>query len=264
MTVPSSSARLTIKAGPGSGKVVELAQQEVVIGRAAPASLVIPMPDISRRHARVIFQGGNYVLEDLGSSNGTFINGQRLQQPQVLADGVEIQLGAEVFLVFSQQPSGFHAAARPSSSTGMRPFQSGPTDGTMMESGLTAGSIQASISNVPSSLQVTIAGQTTQTYTLTKDHITLGRADDNDIVVATPIMSRHHATLEKTSQGYEIRIVPGVINTLTCQGRPVTDRQLLTHADVLRIDSETPRHDGQHDLPGALPGRHETFRRPVR
>jgi ABC transport system ATP-binding/permease protein len=239
MAVSSSSARLTIMSGPGSGKVVELTQQELVIGRAAPAGLVIPMPDISRRHARVYIQQGNYVLEDLGSSNGTFINGQRLQQPQLLADGIEIQLGAEVRLVFNQQPAGFQPAARPSS-TSERPFQAGPTDGTMMESGLTAGSIQASMSNVPSNLQVTIAGQATQTYNLTKDHITLGRADDNDIVVATPIMSRHHATLERTSLGYEVRITPGVINTLTCQGRPVTERQLLSHADVLRIDSEIP------------------------
>ena len=87
---------------------------------------------------------------------------------------------------------------------------------------------------------VTIAGQETKKYTLTKDRITLGRADDNDIVVASPIMSRHHATLEKTSLGYEIVMSPGVINTLTCQGCPVTDRQLLSHADVLRIDSEFP------------------------
>ena len=96
------------------------------------------------------------------------------------------------------------------------------------------------MSNVPPKLLVTIAGQETKTYTLTKPHLTLGRADDNDIVVNSPIVSRHHATLEKTFSGYEIHILPNVINTLTWQGCPVTDRQLLSNADVMRIDSEIP------------------------
>ena len=71
----------------------------------------------------------------------------------------------------------------------------------MMESDLTASAVQASISNIPPNLLVTIAGQDTRQYTLTKDRISLGRAEDNDIVVASPIMSRHHATLEKTPLG---------------------------------------------------------------
>ena len=233
------NARLTITSGPDAGKVLVLPQAELVIGRSAPAGLIIDHPEISRRHARLGYQQGNYFLEDLGSSNGTFLNGQRLQGPQFLADGSEIQLGSEVRLVFSQGPAMTQPMAKPTPAAA-RSFQGAESGGTMMESDLTAGSIQASLSNVPSNLQVTIAGQETRNYTLTKDRITLGRADDNDIVVATPIISRHHATLQKTSLGYEIQIAPGVINTLTCQGRPVTDRQLLTHADVLRIDSEIP------------------------
>jgi len=71
----------------------------------------------------------------------------------------------------------------------------------MMESDLTAGAVQASIGNIPPNLLVTIAGQETKKYTLSKDRISVGRAEDNDIVVASQIMSRHHTTLEKTSLG---------------------------------------------------------------
>ena len=113
------------------------------------------------------------------------------------------------------------------STTGIPSLPGESSNRTMLESNLTAGAVQASIAITPPNLLVTIAGQETRTYTLTKDRITLGRADDNDIVVASPIMSRHHATFEKTSLGYEIVIAPGVINTLTCQGRPVTDRQAI-------------------------------------
>ncbi len=196
-----SNAKLTINTGPDAGKVVELTQAELVIGRSAPAGLIIVHPEISRRHARLVYQQGNYLLEDLGSSNGTFLNGQRLQAPQVLANGAEIQLGTEVRLVFNQpQAGGLQSVVKDLRQLVSSLFRAPPSDRTMMDSDLTAGTVQSSISTTPPTLQVTIAGQETKTYTLTKDRITLGRADDNDIVVASPIVSRHHATLEKTSR----------------------------------------------------------------
>ncbi len=228
MADSTSNARVTIKTGAYAGKVVDLTRAELVIGRSAPAGLILLHPEISRRHARLYYQQGNYILEDLGSRNGTFVNGQPLRGPQVLADGDEIQLGSQVRLVFNQPQAGVQS------------LQGAPSSQTMLESDLTASAVQASIASTPPNLLVTIAGQETKTYTLSKDRISLGRAEDNDIVVASPIISRHHATLEKTPLGYEIVIAPGVINTLTCQGCPVTDRQLLSHADVLRIDSELP------------------------
>ena len=239
MTDFPSNARLTIKAGPDSGKVVNLTQQELVIGRTPPAGLIIPHPEVSRQHARLSYQQGNYILEDLHSSNGTYINGERIQGSQVLTDADEIQLGSQVTLVFNQPPTGTQTVVQ-KTAAGVQYLQGGQSSQTIIDSDLTAGAVQATISTVPPNLLVTIAGQETKSYTLTRDRLTLGRADDNDIVVASPIVSRHHATLEKTSLGYEIHILPGVINTLTCQGVPVTDRRLLAHSDVLRIDSEMP------------------------
>lgn len=239
MTDSLSIARLTIKTGTDSGKVVELTQKELVIGRSAPAGLIIIHSEVSRRHARLVYQQGNYILEDLGSTNGTFINGQPVRGPQVLTNGAEIQLGTEIRLVFSQQPAGVQSVGK-TSAAGVQSLQGGQFAKTMMDGDLTAGAIQASISNIPPNLLVTIAGQETKSYTLTKGRVSLGRADDNDIVVQSQIMSRHHATLEKTPSGYEIVVASGVTNMLTCQGRPVVERQLMSHGDVLRIDSEIP------------------------
>ena len=240
MADSSPNARLTIKTGTDSGKVVQLSQAELVIGRSAPAGLIINHPEVSRRHARLTFQQGNYLLEDLGSSNGTFVNGQQIRGAQVLENGAEIQLGSQVRLLFSQPPAEGRTVVQ-TSAAGIQSLQAGQSDRTMVDSDLTAGAVQTSIvSEIPPTLLVTVAGQETRTHTLNKNRITLGRADDNDIVVTSPIVSRHHATLERTSQGYEIHILPGVINTLSCQGVPVKERQLLNHADVLRIDSEQP------------------------
>lgn len=64
--------------------------QELIIGREAPATAVFQIPTISKRHFRVFVQGPAYFIEDLRSTNGTYLNGNPLTQPQPLGDGDEI------------------------------------------------------------------------------------------------------------------------------------------------------------------------------
>ena len=75
-----------------------------VIGRAPDAAIQIDSPGISRYHARVLVAHGEATLEDLGSKNGTSLNGTRLTTPQPLGDGNEIRVGAIVltFRITSQ------------------------------------------------------------------------------------------------------------------------------------------------------------------
>jgi hypothetical protein len=67
-------------------------QPEFIIGRDEECDLIIPDRQVSRRHARVILQGDQYLLEDLGSKNGTFVNGREIGKPHILEDGDEIQI----------------------------------------------------------------------------------------------------------------------------------------------------------------------------
>ncbi len=88
-----------IREGDGAGGEHAL-DGETVIGRErAAADLVLTDPGISRRHAAVRALGGHITVEDLGSSNGTFVNGQRISTEIELADGDEIQLGRAVLSV---------------------------------------------------------------------------------------------------------------------------------------------------------------------
>ena len=64
--------------GPTVGQIYELSQAETIIGRGEDAQIVIQNPAVSRHHVRLTYQAGNYFVEDLGSANGTFVNGQRL------------------------------------------------------------------------------------------------------------------------------------------------------------------------------------------
>jgi ABC-type multidrug transport system ATPase subunit/pSer/pThr/pTyr-binding forkhead associated (FHA) protein len=249
MANPSLIAIFTIVAGPNAGNKFEIFQQEQIIGRNPSVDIVIAHPEVSSRHARIIYQGEQYFIEDLKSSNGTFVNGQRTQGLVALKDGDAIMLGPNIKLTFD--------LTKPKVQTVMeviaektraqpQPLQPEPVQQepeslkTMLDMDVSALGAIATKPAVPPSLIVTVAGQESQSFPLTKDKITLGRSEDNDIRVPSQIMSRRHATLELTPKGYEIIITSGVTNTLTCQGRPVTERKLLTDGDVLRIDSEIP------------------------
>ncbi|MCS6908091.1 MAG: FHA domain-containing protein, partial [Anaerolineales bacterium] len=92
--------QLVMRAGPQPGAVFPLQKNEIYIGRDPSNDLVISDIEVSRKHARLIRQAGGYILEDLGSTNGTFVNGQRLLGPHLMRPGEVIQLGESVSLVF--------------------------------------------------------------------------------------------------------------------------------------------------------------------
>ena len=67
-----------------------------VIGRTTDADISIDRTEVSRCHARIVVAGTTATIEDLGSKNGTYLNGERLQQPALLANGDEIWIGRSV------------------------------------------------------------------------------------------------------------------------------------------------------------------------
>jgi pSer/pThr/pTyr-binding forkhead associated (FHA) protein len=95
-----SAYRLVMRTGPTVGKVYPLDKNEIFIGRDLANDISINDPEVSRRHARIFLQGNNFVLEDLGSTNGTMVNGQRLMGPYMLRPGELVVLGEQVSLLF--------------------------------------------------------------------------------------------------------------------------------------------------------------------
>jgi DNA-binding winged helix-turn-helix (wHTH) protein len=73
---------------------VTLCEGENVLGRASDAAAWIDSTSVSRHHARILVEGARATLEDLGSKNGTWLRGQRLSAPTLLADGDEIRVGS--------------------------------------------------------------------------------------------------------------------------------------------------------------------------
>jgi FHA domain len=94
--MPPDDASLVIHEGAGAGSELPV-DGELILGREqATADLVIEDPGVSRRHARVLANNGSVIVEDLGSSNGTYVNGERISSPVELGAGDELQLGDTV------------------------------------------------------------------------------------------------------------------------------------------------------------------------
>jgi predicted component of type VI protein secretion system len=92
--------QLTMRSGPNPGTVYALDSDQISIGRDSSNSIPVNDAEVSRHHSRLSFQGGKYVLEDMGSTNGTFVNGQRLTGPRVLKSGEVISLGEQIVFVY--------------------------------------------------------------------------------------------------------------------------------------------------------------------
>ncbi|MFP3855215.1 MAG: FHA domain-containing protein [Anaerolineales bacterium] len=96
----SSSFRLIERTGPNPGETFELEKDVLTLGRDVTNDIVLADPEVSRQHARIKRTPGGYVLEDLGSTNGSFVNGERLVSPRVLNSGDLVGLGEDVTLTF--------------------------------------------------------------------------------------------------------------------------------------------------------------------
>jgi len=93
---------LTMTAGPDIGRVISLAPGESpTFGRSEECAQVFNDGGLSRVHARVVWVAGAHLVEDLGSTNGTFVNDQRIAAPTVLRDGDRVQFGSNIVFRFS-------------------------------------------------------------------------------------------------------------------------------------------------------------------
>ena len=87
---------LVVTAGALKGTSLDLAQQQITLGRANDATLVLNDDYASSRHARIYPQDGQWIVEDLGSTNGTYLDRQKVTRPMPVPLGVPIRIGKTV------------------------------------------------------------------------------------------------------------------------------------------------------------------------
>jgi pSer/pThr/pTyr-binding forkhead associated (FHA) protein len=120
----STAARLVLRYGPFGAKEYPLSEHTITVGREPVNDIVLPDPEISRRHARLMYQAGRYVVEDLGSTNGTSVNGRLITEPTVLNAGDVIDFAEFAAFTFE--------AAGTTSGTVVDPGRRDPSAATMV------------------------------------------------------------------------------------------------------------------------------------
>lgn len=114
---PNYIPMLIAQTGPVAGQNWVLSKDELILGREPDCDIVIPDRQVSRQHARLVRVGGTFTIEDLGSKNGTHVNGATLAGPKSLQDGdlIQVALIAKLQFVGSEatMPVKLDAAAHP-------------------------------------------------------------------------------------------------------------------------------------------------------
>jgi hypothetical protein len=122
----SSSFRLIVRRGPQPNQIYDLNKGIITLGRDITNDIVINDPEVSRHHCRLTQGGGSFTIEDLGSTNGTFINGQRLTGARPLSHGDMVGLGETVTLAYESAAAGAPAGAGPAGAAATMPGMSVP------------------------------------------------------------------------------------------------------------------------------------------
>jgi pSer/pThr/pTyr-binding forkhead associated (FHA) protein len=184
---------------------VLLTAEELSVGRSDDNDLCLSDPEVSRHHARFLNRDGGVAIEDLGSSNGTFVNGTRISAEVRLDDGDRVSFaGVEVT---------FHDVATEPPPTEEIPPQQ-PARPPLPLAALEA------IGLPPVLLEA--------------DDTTLGRAVDNAVVLEDPAVSSHHAIIH-WSAGDFILEDRGSANGTYVNGQQLTSARSLQPGDEIRL-----------------------------
>jgi pSer/pThr/pTyr-binding forkhead associated (FHA) protein len=214
------SARLLCRVRAGVTLSFELREKEAVLGREPGLGVALPVEGVSRRHARIKWDGKSHWIEDLRSTNGTFVNGKAVVREKLRHLDV-ITLGREVDLLLLARPA--EAPARKALA-------------------ITRASL------------VREAGDTAL-YEIAPGEITLGRSPSCNVVVESERVSKVHARIERTRDQLLLEDLASVNGTFVNGAR--VKAVFLNAGDVITLAGDEPfRVELQLDEVGLASGRH--------
>jgi uncharacterized membrane protein YdfJ with MMPL/SSD domain/pSer/pThr/pTyr-binding forkhead associated (FHA) protein len=228
-----SPPSLKAVAGPAEGTVIPLAGDELVIGREAkgPGALSGDS-ELSRRHARVSETAGRLVIEDLGSTNGTFVNGRRIEAPTDLSPRDTIELGATTLRV---------EAARGVSVTALRPAEPDVTAARpVAEPAAPAQPPPAHRTPAAGVALRVVAGMAAgATIPLGGEPVVLGRAEAGEGTLGgDPELSRRHVQISMADGRVMIEDL-GSANGTFVNGRRIPAPTLVEPGDAIWVGTST-------------------------
>ncbi|HEX8954158.1 MAG TPA: FHA domain-containing protein, partial [Polyangia bacterium] len=103
----------------GEQKRLEFDKPEVTIGRVQGNDIILPKGNVSKRHSRIVLKDGKFIIVDLKSTNGTYVNGRKITSPLVVKGSDKIYIGD--FILSIEELAGAGVSADDSASMGARP-----------------------------------------------------------------------------------------------------------------------------------------------
>jgi pSer/pThr/pTyr-binding forkhead associated (FHA) protein len=197
--------------GPDVGTEFPLQGETITIGRGRRNDIIIQDNEVSRTHCRLMRVLDDYEIHDLESTNGTFVNGQRITGTGWLLSGRSVvELGDSITLEYLPSE--------------IEPVKTGG-----------ATKMLRAIAEIP--YYLVIEQRSTpqpDIYLLDRLEISMGREVDNDIVLLEPEVSRHHLRLILTEDGYAIEDL-NTMNGTHLNDKRLTQERALRQGDVIKI-----------------------------
>jgi len=187
----------------------KIAKSQIWLGREPSCDIVFESDAVmvSRKHAEITNQNGNYLLTDNNSFNGTLVNGQRIAAQTPLYHNDEIQLGVGGPIVKFNSPA--RVAPKGASLAGQRavaPSQIAPAALDALEN-IGSKTMVANIGSISQKISLDDSSQPTLLMSLTfgsKQELIIGRAEENDIVLDGLQISNRHARLVQSNSGIAV------------------------------------------------------------
>lgn len=199
---------IIIKLGDQIVQKYYLYKDHISIGRAPENEIAIENLAVSRRHAEISKENGSYVLEDLNSANGTFVNGVQVTRTEIVDKDV-ISIGKHKLYFYNQQ-------------VGSGPMQ-------MVEKTM----LVTRPAQTKAMLRVTRGKQKDQVFELSKVENRIGRAADNEIRLGDWFVSKHHAEIVRKGLVFVVRDLASWRHTMV--NGQIVDEQVLKPGDEIQF-----------------------------
>lgn len=236
---------LEITSGPKIGQQLRIAEQKLTFGRTQRADVVLDWDSLaSGLHFQIHFDGTSFQLVDLGSTNGTFVNGERIETSP-LADGDQLQVGETTFAVHCLNDKSSADEASPSDGVAFNPFASleGPSDtppntpasAAVVDTVRSGNSGNASLKGLRQiRLRVVSAIETDATFTVPYgESVTFGRTTQSEVCLGfDPMLSSKHFRVVCQATQCTIQDLDSANGTWFSGGRITTAE--LSHGDRFR------------------------------
>ncbi|MBH23323.1 MAG: hypothetical protein CMH57_02445 [Myxococcales bacterium] len=203
------------------------------IGRVEGNDIILPSSNVSRRHSRLFVRDGKCFIEDLNSSNGVYVDSQRIQGEHNLGSGAQIRIGDYYLYLEYNRADG-----------------EGQSD-------VVSTHIVSQDENAHKLIRIrdAFAGEE---FVLSELHNSIGRTDENYILLNDQSISRRHAVIENNGLVYSMSDL-GSSNGTSVNGRQVTGTVVLKEGDIVRfgnveftfVSNETPYDPNRYAAPAA-------------